>query len=113
LNWLAVIELERQLILAQLARVRLWGAIVPTCRDWSLKPMPTLPSAACWPMPSLIRNTTMLFVNSFHSVSVIPAKRGQKTWAIRGVRIHMRADFSREEYGRSLADRNGLLHRQR
>jgi hypothetical protein len=35
-----------------------------------------------------------------HALSVIPAKRGKKTWRIHGVRAQMRADFPRKKYCR-------------
>ena len=35
-----------------------------------------------------------------HALSVIPAKRGKKTWCIHGVRAEMRNHFPRQKYSR-------------
>ncbi len=59
LKWLAVVDLKRQLILRS-RRVKLLGTTAPTCRGWSRRPMPTLRSAVCWPMPSSTPSVTIL-----------------------------------------------------
>ncbi len=64
LKWLAVVDLKRQLILAQSARQASWNdcAHLP---ELVTQAQPTLPLAACWPMPSLIPSAiTLSFVSN-------------------------------------------------
>jgi hypothetical protein len=41
-------------------------------------------------------------------MSIIPAKRGKKTWKIKGTRREMRESFSRENYGKGLIVKTGF-----
>ena len=100
LQWLAVVDLDRQLILAQGARPGPWN----DCAN-----LPTLVGAA----NQVTRIGLVLADAEFDSErnhtyarkqlrarSIIPAKRGKKTWRIRGVRAEMRQAFPRQQYRR-------------
>jgi Transposase DDE domain len=109
LKWLAVVDVDRQLILAQSAR--------------------QAPRNDCANLPSLVaeahRQTPVGCVladaefdserkHSFcrqqlKADSIFPAKRGKKSWKIHGVRAQMRADFPRATYARrSLIETSSL-----
>jgi hypothetical protein len=99
-KWLAVVDLKRQLILAQSARQAPWN-------DCANLPGLVAQAQAHTPIGCVLadaefdseRNHT--FVRQpLHALSVIPAKRGKKTWTIHGVRAQMRADSPRKKYCR-------------
>ncbi len=100
LKWLLVVDLDQQLVLAQTARLG------PTndCAN-----LPVLVGAAS----ELERIGLVLADGEFDSErnhsyirhelgarSVIPARRGKRTWRIQGVRAEMRRDFPRGLYAR-------------
>jgi hypothetical protein len=95
LKWLAVVDLKRQLILAQSARQAPWN-------DCAHLPELVSQSHAHTPVGCVLadaefdseRNHTFVR-QQLHALSVIPAKRGKKTWTIHGVRAQMRTDFPR------------------
>lgn len=100
LKWLAVVDLKRQLILAQSARKAPWN-------DCANLPGLVAQAHAHTPIGCVLadaefdseRNHTFVR-QQLHALSVIPAKRGKKTWRIHGVRAQMRADFPRKKYCR-------------
>jgi hypothetical protein len=100
LKWLAVVDLQRQLILAQSARQAPWN-------DCANLPALVAQAHAQTPIGCVLadaefdseRNHTFVR-HQLHALSVIPAKRGKKTWRIHGVRAQMRADFPRKKYCR-------------
>jgi len=100
LKWLAVVDLKRQLILAQSARQAPWN-------DCANLPGLVAQAHAQTPIGCVLadaefdseRNHTFVR-QQLHALSIIPAKRGKKTWTIHGVRAQMRADFPRKKYCR-------------
>ena len=100
LKWRAVVDLKRQLILAQSARQAPWN-------DCANLPGLVAQAHAQTPIGCVLadaefdseRNHTFVR-QQLHAFSVIPAKRGKKTWTIHGVRAQMRADFPRKKYCR-------------
>ena len=100
LKWLAVVDLKQQLILAQSARQAPWNdcANLPAlvAEAHALRPVGCVLADAEFDSE---RNHTFVR-QQLHARSVIPAKRGKKTWKIPGVRAQMRADFPRKKYCR-------------
>lgn len=100
LKWLAVVDVERQLILSQSARQAPWN-------DCANLPALVAQAHAHTPVGCVLadaefdseRNHTFVR-QQLHALSIIPAKRGEKTWTIHGVRAHMRHDFPRRKYCR-------------
>ena len=100
LKWLAVVDLKRQLILAQSARQAPWN-------DCAHLPELVAQAHAHTPVGCVLadaefdseRNHTFVR-QQLHALSVIPAKRGKKTWRIHGVRAEMRNHFPRQKYCR-------------
>jgi hypothetical protein len=100
LKWLAVVDLKRQLILAQSARQ------APR-NDCAHLPELVAQAHAHTPVGCVLadaefdseRNHTFVR-QQLHALSVIPAKHGKKTWRIHGVRAQMRNHFPRQKYCR-------------
>jgi len=100
LKWLAVVDVERQLILSQSARQAPWN-------DCANRPALVAQAPAHTPVGCVLadaefdseRNHTFVR-QQLHARSVIPAKRGKKTWTIHGVRAQMRPDFPSRKYCR-------------
>jgi Transposase DDE domain/Transposase domain (DUF772) len=100
LKWLVVVDLKRQLILAQSARQAPWN-------DCAHLPELVAQAHAHTPVGCVLadaefdseRNHTFVR-QQLHALSVIPAKRGKKTWRIHGVRAEMRNHFPRQKYCR-------------
>jgi IS5 family transposase len=100
LKWLTVVDVDRQLLLSQTARTGPWN----DCAN-----LPALVEAANQVVPiGLVladaefdseRNHTYIR-QQIRARSIIPAKRGKKTWRIHGVRAEMRQNFPRRQYGR-------------
>ena len=100
LKWLAVVDVDRQLILAQSARQAPWN----DCAN-----LPSLVAEAHQHTPvgcvladaefDSERNHTFCR-QQLKADSIIPAKRGKKTWKIQGVRAQMRANFPSTKYTR-------------
>ena len=100
LKWLVTVDVDRQLLLSQTARSGPWN----DCAN-----LPALVGAANQVVPiGLVladaefdseRNHTYVR-QQLHARSIIPAKRGKKTWRIHGVRAEMRHDFPRRQYAR-------------
>lgn len=100
LKWLVTVDVDRQIILAQAARTGSWN----DCAN-----LPLLVEAANQVAPiGLVladaefdseRNHTYIR-QQLGARSIIPAKRGKKTWRIQGVRAEMRRAFPRRPYAR-------------
>jgi len=100
LKWLVTVDVDRQIILAQAARTGPWN----DCAN-----LPLLVEAANQVTPiGLVladaefdseRNHTYIR-QQLGARSIIPAKRGKKTWHIQGVRAEMRRAFPRRPYAR-------------
>ena len=98
LKWLAVVDVDRQIILAQSARQAPWN----DCAN-----LPSLVAEAHQHTPvgcvladaefDSERNHTFCR-QQLKAHSIIPAKRGKKTWNIHGVRAQMRENFPRDQY---------------
>jgi hypothetical protein len=100
LKWLAVVDIKRQLILAQSARQAPWN-------DCANLPELVAQAHAHTPIGCVLADAEFdsernhSFVRQqLHARSIIPAKRGKKRWTIHGVRAQMRADFPRKQYSR-------------
>ncbi len=100
LKWLVVADLDEQLLLSQTARRGPWNDCA------SLRPL--LDSAhRVAPIQLVLADAEFdseknhTFVRQqLKALSVIPAKRGKKTWRVRGVRAHMRRAFPQRLYRR-------------
>jgi hypothetical protein len=100
LKWLAVVDLKRQLILAQSARQAPWN-------DCASLPALVAQAHTHTPVGCVLadaefdseRNHTFVR-RQLRALSIIPAKRGKKTWRVHGVRAQMRAAFPRQKYCR-------------
>jgi len=100
LKWLVTVDVDRQLLLSQTARRGPWN----DCAN-----LPALVEAANQVVPIGVvladaefdseRNHTYIR-QQLHAQSIIPAKRGKKTWRIHGVRAEMRRAFPRRQYAR-------------
>ena len=98
LKWLVVVDLDRQMVLSQLARRGPWN----DCAN-----LPAVVRAASQETRIGLlladaefdseRNHTYIR-RELGAQSVIPAKRGKKTWRIHGVRAEMRRAFPRRVY---------------
>jgi hypothetical protein len=100
LKWLVAVDVDRQLLLSQTARTGPWN----DCGN-----LPGLVEAARRQTRiGLVladaefdseRNHTYIR-QQLRARSIIPAKRGKKTWRIHGVRAEMRKAFPRRQYSR-------------
>jgi len=100
LKWLTVVDLQRQLILAQSARQAPWNdcANLP---GWVAQAHAQTPIGCVWADAEFDSERHPTFIRQpLRAVSIIPAKRGKKTWAIHGVRAPMRGRFPRKQYCR-------------
>jgi hypothetical protein len=98
LKWVVVVDLDRQIVLSQLARRGPWN----DCGN-----LPTVVRAASQETRiGLVladaefdseRNHTFVR-KELRAQSVIPAKRGKKSWRVHGVRAEMRRAFPRRVY---------------
>jgi hypothetical protein len=100
LKWLVAVDVDRQVLLSQMARRGPWN----DCGN-----LPGLVEAASRQARiGLVladaefdseRNHTYVR-QQLRAQSIIPAKRGKKTWRIHGVRAEMRRAFPRRQYSR-------------
>lgn len=99
-KWVVTVDVERQVILSQLAR----QAPVNDCAS-----LPALVSAANQVLPVGVVLADAEFDSErnhrhcrdvLSATSIIPAKRGKKTWNIKGTRRQMREQFPHQQYGR-------------
>ena len=100
LKWVVVADLDQQFLLSQIARRGPWNecanlpAVVGTASQQSRIGL-VLADAEF----DSERNHTYIR-KQLGAQSVIPARRGKKTWRIHGVRAEMRRSFPRRVYGR-------------
>lgn len=100
LKWVVVVDLDQQFLLAQIARRGPWNdcanlpAVVETASQQTRIGL-VLADAEF----DSERNHTYIR-KQLGAQSVIPAKRGKKTWRIHGVRAEMRRSFPRQLYRR-------------
>ncbi len=100
LKWVVVADLDQQFLLSQIARRGPWN-------DCANLPA-VLEAASQHTRIGLVRADAEFDSERNHTYirqqlgaqSVIPAKRGKKTWRIRGVRAEMRRAFPRQLYRR-------------
>jgi hypothetical protein len=99
-KWVVAVDCSRKVILSQLAR----PAPVNDCAS-----LPMLVRAADKVLPvglvladaEFDSERNHLFCRKeLGAMSIIPAKRGKKTWNIKGIRREMRESFPREGYGK-------------
>lgn len=99
-KWVVTVDVHRQVILSQLAR----PAPVNDCAS-----LPALVSMAnrVLPVESVLADAEFdsernhrFCRDQIGATSIIPAKRGKKTWNIKGIRREMREAFPRESYGK-------------
>lgn len=99
-KWVIAVDVERQVILSQLAR----PAPVNDCAS-----LPALVSAAgkVQPVGTVLADAEFdsqrnhrFCRDELGAISIIPAKRGKKTWNIKGIRREMREAFPQENYGK-------------
>lgn len=100
LKWLVTVDVDRQLLLAQVARRGPWNdcANLPMLVEAANKVLPIGLVLADAEFDSE-RNHTYVR-QQLRARSIIPAKRGKKTWRIHGVRAEMRHAFPRRQYAR-------------
>lgn len=100
LKWLVTVDVDRQLLLSQTARTGPWN----DCAN-----LPALVGAANHVVPIGLVLADAEFDSERNHIyvrqqlrarSIIPAKRGKKTWRIHGVRAKMRQDFPHRQYAR-------------
>lgn len=98
LKWVVVVETTHQLLLAQIAKRGPYNdcALLRPLVDIAHAVMPARCVLADAEFDSERNHRHIREVH--HMKSVIPAKRGKKTWRIKGVRALMRANFPVEEY---------------
>ena len=100
LKWLVTVDVDRQLLLSQAARTAPWN-------DCAHLPMLVGAANQVSPIGLVLadaefdseRNHSYIR-HQLHARSIIPAKRGKKSWRIHGVRAEMRRAFPRREYAR-------------
>jgi Transposase DDE domain/Transposase domain (DUF772) len=100
LKWIVVVDLDRQCVLAQMARRGPWNdcASLPSMVEAASQQTRIGVVLADAEFDSE-RNHTYIR-QRLRARSVIPAKRGKKAWRIRGVRAEMRRAFPRRLYRR-------------
>jgi Transposase DDE domain/Transposase domain (DUF772) len=100
LKWLVVVDLDRQLILAQRAHSGPTndGATLRPLLDTAHRLSPIGLVLADAEFDSELNHTHIR--QHLHARSVIPAKRGKPSWKLHGVRAQMRENFPRQLYYR-------------
>jgi hypothetical protein len=100
LKWLVVADLDHQLLLAQAARRGPWNdcAHLPALVGSAHQVTPVGLVLADAEFDSE-RNHTYIR-QRLKARSIIPARRGKRTWRIHGVRAEMRRDFPQRQYAR-------------
>ena len=100
LKWLTVVDVDRQLILAQCARQAPWN-------DCANLPALVAEAHRLTPIGCVLADAEFDSERNQKSCreplkakSIIPAKRGKKTWRIHGVRAEMRNNFPKKQYAR-------------
>lgn len=98
LKWVVVVETKRQLLLAQIAKCGPYNdcALLRPLVDIAHKVMPASLVLADAEFDSERNHRHIREVH--HMKSVIPAKRGKKTWHLNGIRAQMKNDFPAKKY---------------
>jgi len=100
LKWLVTVDVDRQRILSQSARLGPWNDCA------RLRPLveaahQVTPIGLVLADAEFDSERNHLYIRqTLRARSVIPAKRGKKTWRVPGVRAEMRQDFPRRQYAR-------------
>ena len=107
LKWVVAADLDQQFVLSQLARRGLWNdcANLPAVAVEAAFSQQTPHRAWCWPMwSSALASAIHTYIRQrLGAQSVIPAKRGKKTWRVHGVRAEMRCAFPLTDLSRVAA----------
>jgi len=100
LKWVVVVDLDRQCVLAQMARRGPWNdcASLPTVVETASEQTHIGLVLADAEFDS--ERNHIYIRRHLGARSVIPAKRGKKTWRVQGVRAEMRRAFPRRPYRR-------------
>ena len=98
LKWVVVVDTKHQLLLAQIAKRGPYNdcAMLRPLVDIAHQVVPATCVLADAEFDSERNHTHIRDIH--HMDSVIPAKRGKKTWNIKGVRAKMRANFPAKRY---------------
>jgi hypothetical protein len=99
LKWVVVVETKHQLLLAQIAKRGPYNdcALLRPLVDIAHKVMPASLVLADAEFDSERNHKHIREVH--HMKSIIPAKRGKKTWRLKGIRAQMKSGFPARKYG--------------
>jgi len=98
LKWVVVVETQHQLLLAQIAKRGPYNdcALLRPLVDMAHKVMPASLVLADGEFDSERNHKHIREVH--HMKSIIPAKRGKKTWHLKGIRAQMKNNFPAKQY---------------
>lgn len=98
LKWVVVVETKHQLLLAQMAKRGPYNdcALLRPLVDIAHQVMPASLVLADAEFDSERNHKHIREVH--HMQSIIPAKRGKKTWKLKGVRAQMKSNFPSQKY---------------
>lgn len=98
LKWIVVVETKHQLLLAQIAKRGPYNdcALLRPLVDIAHEVMPACLVLADGEFDSERNHKHIREVH--HMNSVIPAKRGKKTWHLKGIRAQMKSNFPAKKY---------------
>lgn len=98
LKWVVVVETKHQLLLAQIAKRGPYNdcALLRPLVDIAQKVMPASLVLADAEFDSERNHKHIREVH--HMKSIIPAKRGKKTWHLKGIRAQMKSKFPAKKY---------------
>lgn len=98
LKWVVVVETKHQLLLAQIAKRGPYNdcALLRPLLDVALQVMPASCVLADAEFDSERNHKHIREVH--HMKSIIPAKRGKKTWHLKGIRAQMKSKFPAKQY---------------
>ena len=97
-KWVVVVETQHQLLLAQIAKRGPYNdcALLRPLVDMAHKVMPASLVLADGEFDSERNHKHIREVH--HMKSIIPAKRGKKTWHLKGIRAQMKNNFPAKQY---------------
>lgn len=98
LKWVVVVETKHQLLLAQIAKRGPYNdcALLRPLLDMAHQVMPASLVLADAEFDSERNHKHIREVH--HMMSIIPAKRGKKTWQLKGIRAQMKSKFPARKY---------------
>lgn len=98
LKWVVVVETKHQLLLAQIAKRGPYNdcALLRPLVDTAHQVMPASLVLADGEFDSERNHKHIREVH--HMKSIIPAKRGKKTWQLKGIRAQMKSNFPAKKY---------------